>query len=61
MKLFYCETIPQAEIAQWLETEGILTEDIIHVVLLDSNKVRITNPAGQYMELEYADGTVKII
>ena len=59
--LYHCNTIGQAKIAQWLEGEGITAEDIAHVELLEKNKVRITNPAGQYMDLEYANETVKIV
>lgn len=36
---------------EWLVTQGITTNDISQVDLLDTNRVKVTNPAGQYMIL----------
>lgn len=58
--LFRCETIEQHKIKCWLAEEGVVREDIARVEFPDRNMVRVTNPAGQYMELRLRDGAVVI-
>lgn len=59
--LFRPDTINQARICLWLQKEGVTPEDLAKVQLYPS-MVRITNPAGQYMDI-YADqaGNVRIL
>lgn len=59
-QLFKCETMEQFKIMSWLKEQGITQDDIAEVSLLNTNKVRIVNPAGQYMILDYRDGEVSI-
>ena len=59
--LFRCRTILQHKIMLWLETQGVAADDIAQVELTGPASVRVTNPAGQYMDLLCgADGTVAV-
>ena len=53
-QLFKCKTVKQKKIEQWLADQGITVGDIAAVRLSGPAMVRITNPAGQYMDL-YCD------
>lgn len=55
MKLFKCNTVAQFKIGIWLTEQGINQEDIASVELLGLNRVKITNPAGQYMIIHWMD------
>ena len=50
-QLFKCDTVKQKKIEQWLAAQGISAGDIADVKLSGPAMVRITNPAGQYMDL----------
>lgn len=54
-QLFKRGTIKQRKIMEWLIEQGITGADIAHSEFCGSAMVRITNPAGQYMDL-YCDG-----
>lgn len=61
-QLFKCKTIKQRKIMEWLTEQGITGADIAHSKLCGSAMVRITNPAGQYMDLYCnATGNVRIL
>lgn len=60
MNLFHCKTIAQFKMMSWLAVQGITSDDIAQVDLLSDTRLRVTNPAGQYMALEYRDGAVSI-
>lgn len=53
-QLFKCRTVKQQKIAEWLSRQGMTAKDIAAVRLSGPAMVRITNPAGQYMDL-YCD------
>lgn len=60
-RMYHCETIAQFKIMSWLSTEGITTDDIASVELLRADKIRVTNPAGQYMDIQWTeDGAVLV-
>lgn len=61
MNLFHCETIPQIKIGEWLESKGITPAHIAQTELLDHSTVRITNPAGVYLTIRWADGQAALI
>ena len=61
MNLFKCRTINQFKIGAWLAEQGVKREDIAAADFPDSDTVRITNPAGQYMEIRMIDGTPTIV
>lgn len=50
-QLFKTETIQQFKIMQWLAEQGITNDDIASAKLVSRNLVRVTNPAGQYMDV----------
>lgn len=58
--LFRCETIEQHKIKCWLADEGVDREDIARVEFPARDMVRVTNPAGQYMDLCLRGGAVVI-
>ncbi len=61
MYLYQCETIPQIKIAEWLETKGVTADNIAQAELLDHSTVRITNPAGVYLTIRWADERAELI
>lgn len=61
MELFKCETVAQFKIGVWLVAHGIERENIQSVELLALDTVRITNFAGQYMDIRWRDGEAEII
>ena len=60
MNLFRCQTIAQFKIMSWLAAQGITQEDIARMDLLSDNRLRVINPAGQYLELTYNGEGVSI-
>lgn len=52
-QLFKANTIAQRKIMEWLVQQGITGTDIASANLSGPAMVRITNPAGQYMDLYY--------
>ena len=50
-QLFKTKTIQQFKIMQWLAEQGITQDDIAPAKLVSHNLVRVTNPAGQYMDV----------
>lgn len=60
MKLFKCNTIAQFEIGAWLTEQGVKPEDIARTELLAPDRVKITNPAGQYMVIRWVDDHAEI-
>ena len=61
-QLFKSKTIQQFKIMQWLKEQGITNDDIASAKLVSRNLVRITNPAGQYMDVFRAqNNTVRIL
>lgn len=61
-QLFKTKTIQQFQIMQWLAEQGITNDDIASAKLVSRSVVRVTNPAGQYMDVFCAvDGTVRIL
>lgn len=61
-QLFQCATVAQKKIERWLAEQGIKQEDIWRTELLNPSTVRITNPAGQYMDLACdANNNVRIL
>ncbi len=61
MNLFRCKTIPQYKIGEWLMAQGVTREDIADAELIDRNTVQLTNPAGQYIIVQWADGQATLI
>lgn len=61
MNLFHCETIPQYKIGEWLTAQGVTRDDIARVELVDHSTVRLTNPAGQYIVVQWSDGQAVLI
>lgn len=59
-QLFRCESIAQFKIMSWLAVQGIEVEDIARVDMLATDRLKITNPAGQYMVVRWADGHAEI-
>lgn len=59
--LFHCETIAQFKIMSWLAVEGVTTDDISRVELLSADKVRIINPAGQYMDIQWTGSKAVVV
>lgn len=61
-QLFKAETVQQRKIAEWLADQGIKGEDMAKAELMGPAIVRITNPAGQYMDVYCAeDYSVRIL
>lgn len=61
-QLFKCKTIKQRKIMEWLVSQGITGEDIANTRLVGTAMVRVTNPAGQYMDIFCNDcGAVRIL
>ena len=61
-QLFKAETIQQRKIMEWLVEQGITGEDVASTQLTGPAMVRITNPAGQYMDVYCGqDNTVRIL
>lgn len=60
MKLFKCYTVAQFKIGSWLTEQGVKPDDIASAELLGVDTVKITNPAGQYMIIRWADDHVEI-
>lgn len=54
-QLFKTETVQQREIMEWLVEQGTKAEDIAGVELTGPALVRLTNPAGQYMDVYCGD------
>ncbi|MBP3674048.1 MAG: hypothetical protein J6J18_09500 [Oscillospiraceae bacterium] len=50
-QLFRCNTVKQRKIMEWLVAQGITGEDVASAKLIGPAMVRVTNPAGQYMDL----------
>ena len=50
-QLFKCITVKQRKIMEWLVSQGITCSDVAASKLLGSSLVRVTNPAGQYMDV----------
>lgn len=50
-QLFKAETVQQRKIMEWLVDQGITGNDIAGVQLTGPAMVRLTNPAGQYMDV----------
>lgn len=61
MDLFPCETIPQYKIGEWLAAQGVTRDDIARVELVDHSTVQLTNPAGLYLTVRWADGQAALI
>ncbi len=61
MNLFHCKTIPQYKIGEWLMAQGVTRDDIACVELVDRNTVQLTNPAGQYIIVQWTDGQAVLI
>lgn len=61
MNLFKANTIAQYKIGTWLAKQGVTKEDVSAVTLVSADTITITNPAGQFMNLRYVDGSVKIV
>ena len=60
-QLFKAQTIQQFKIMRWLAEQGITKDDIASAKLVSRSVVRVTNPAGQYMDVFCApDDTVRI-
>ena len=61
-QLFKCNTVKQRKIMEWLVAQGITCGDVAASKLLGPALVRVTNPAGQYMDV-YCDNanTVHIL
>jgi len=55
-QLFKCKTVKQRKIMEWLVAQGIGSSDIANTKLCGPAMVRVTNPAGQYMDL-YCENT----
>lgn len=53
-QLFKAETLQQRKIMEWLVEQGVTSKDISDVQLTAPAMVRVTNPAGQYMDV-YCD------
>lgn len=61
-QLFKSKTIQQFKIMQWLKEQGITNDDIASAKLVSRNLIRLTNPAGQYMDVFCApNNTVRIL
>ena len=61
-QLFKTETVEQRKIMEWLVDQGITSADIGEVQLTSPAMIRLTNPAGQYMDVYCAeDHTVRIL
>lgn len=60
MKLFKCETIAQFKIGMWLESQGVTCDDVASAALLSADMVRVTNPAGQYLDVRWCNGEAVI-
>lgn len=56
MKLYHCETVEQYKLGELLEAQGVTRDDVAAVELITRDTVRLTNPAGQYMVVQYRDG-----
>lgn len=50
-QLFKTETVQQRKIMEWLVDQGITGADISDAQLISPALVRLTNPAGQYMDV----------
>lgn len=61
MNFCHCDTIPQFKIGEWLLSKGVTQDDIDGVELLDHSTVRITNSAGLYLTIRWADGRAALI
>lgn len=59
-QLFKCESIAQFKIMSWLAVQGLTAEDIARVDMLAADRLKITNPAGQYMVIRWANGHAEI-
>lgn len=61
-QLFKAETVQQRKILEWLVAQGITGADIAEVQLTAPALVRLTNPAGQYMDVYCGkDNNVRIL
>lgn len=58
-QLFKCKTVKQRKIMEWLVAQGIGNSDIANAKLCGPAMVRVTNPAGQYMDL-YCDNSSNV-
>lgn len=50
-KLFKCTTVKQRKIMEWLVCQGITAADVAEAKLSAPGMVRVTNSAGQYMDV----------
>lgn len=58
-QLFKCKTVEQKKIEQRLSNHGITAGNIADIKLSGPAMVRVTNPAGQYMDL-YCDNAYHV-
>lgn len=58
-QLFKTKTVKQCKIMEWLVNQGVSSEHIAEAHLTGPAMVRVTNPAGQYMDL-YCDGAYEV-
>ena len=59
-QLYRPRTEGQLKIMGWLLARGVTRADVAGVELLGPDRVRLQNPAGQYMVVEHRDGRVWI-
>ena len=60
MSQFKCQTVAQFKVMSWLAAQGIESEDVASVELLEADRVKIVNPAGQYMVVRWAGDRAEI-
>ena len=60
MRLYHCETIPQFKIGQWLEEQGVKKDDIEAAVLVSPTRVKLINPAGAYLIVDWLGDRAEI-
>jgi len=58
-QLFKCKTVEQKKIERWLSEQGLTPGDIVDAKLSGPAMVRVTNPAGQYMDI-YCDNAYHV-
>jgi|GEM_PF-3090498 len=59
-QLFKCETVAQFKLMEWLISQGVSSEEIANVSLLAPDRLRVTNPAGQYLVVHWTGGHAEI-
>lgn len=60
MDLFKCQTVEQFKIGVWLEEQGIVPVDIAAVEFPARDQVKIINPCGGYLVVDWKDGHAEI-